>query len=166
MADGADNAVLSTTLSGLALRELGPGDAETFYKLVQNNRAHLTALGDFEQEVAAPVEKWTTEFATALAAGRRFGIFFEKRLIGRLDLVAVDPPKYSVGYWLAKDALGQGYATVALARLVALARDELGASDIFAGVTLGNVRSEALLERLGFERVAIFERYTRFHLPL
>lgn len=136
------------------------------YTLVQNNRAHLTALGDFEEEVAAPPEKWSSDFATASGSNRRFGICLKERLIGRMDLVAVDAPKYSVGYWLAEDAVGHGYATSALASLIALARDELGASDIFAGVTHGNGRSEALLGRLGFQRVARFEKYTRFHLPL
>lgn len=158
--------VIPTSIAGLALRELRPNDAETFYALVQKNRAHLTALGDFEQEVATPLEKWAEEFSADPGAGRRFGIFLSEQLVGRLDLIAVDPPKYSVGHWLAEDAVGHGYASAALARVVALARNELGASDIYAGVTHGNARSEAWLERLGFVRVAEFERYARFHLLL
>ena len=158
--------VIQTSIASLVLRELRPNDAEAFYALVQKNRAHLTALGDFEQEVAAPLEKWSAEFAADPGAGRRLGIFLSEQLVGRLDLIAVDPPRYSVGYWLAEDAIGHGYASAALARVVALARDELGASGIYAGVTHGNARSEALLERLGFVRVAEFERYARFHLPL
>jgi RimJ/RimL family protein N-acetyltransferase len=164
--DETHGAVHQTALPGLVLRELGTAYAEAFYALVQNNRAHLTAFGDFERETAAPLGKWIAEFATRPVEGRRFGIFLQERLIGRVDLVAVDPPKYSVGYWLAKEAVGRGYATAAIAALAALARDELGASDIYAGVTHGNIRSESLLERLGFVRVARFERYTRFHLPL
>ena len=35
--------VIPTSIAGLALRELRPNDAETFYALVQKNRAHLTA---------------------------------------------------------------------------------------------------------------------------
>ena len=158
--------LIQTSIAGLALGPLRRSDAETFYALVQKNRAHLTALGDFEQEVAVPLEKWVDEFSADLGAGCRLGIFLSGQLVGRTDLIAVDPPKYSVGYWLAEDAVGHGYASAALARVEALARDELGASDIYAGVTHGNARSEALLEGLGFARVAEFERYARFHLSL
>lgn len=160
------NAVLRTAVQDLVLKELGPIDAETFHTLLQNNRAHLTAHGDFEQEVAAPLEKWIAEFASATRADFRFGIFLAERLIGRLDIIPVDPPKYSIGYWLEEGATGRGYAGAAVARLVTLAREELNASDLYAGVTHGNVRSEALLGRLGFVPVASFERYKRFHLPL
>lgn len=155
--------MLPTALPDLFLGTLGPADAKAFYDLLQKNRAHLTALGDFLNEVSAPLEKWTAEFASDPAPGRRFGIFHEQRLIGRIDLIAVEPPKYGLGYWLDEQSTGQGYATAALSRLLMIARDEIRASDIYAGVTHGNVRSEALLERLGFRRATRFERYTRFH---
>ncbi|HLU57581.1 MAG TPA: hypothetical protein VKZ81_19165 [Pseudonocardia sp.] len=45
------------------------------------------------------------------------------------------------------------------------AEDVLGATDVYAGVGHGNVRSAALLARLGLTPVARFESYTRFHLP-
>ena len=164
--EASSKVALRTAVQDLVLKELEPADAEAFHALVQNNRAHLTSYGDFEQEVAAPLEKWSAEFASAPDADRRFGIFLARRLIGRVDIIAVDPPKYSIGYWLEEAAVGRGYAGAAVARLAILAREELGASDLYAGVTHGNVRSEALLSRLGFVPVADFERYKRFHLPL
>lgn len=161
-----DRGAIQTDVSGLTVRELGPGDAENFYALVQSNRAHLTAFGDFKDEVAAPLEKWMSEFATDPDAGKRLGIFLHRTLIGRVDLIAVAPPRYSLGYWLAKGATGRGYAKAALQSVTTVARCELGATDIYAGVTHGNVRSEALLKRLGFSHVASFEHYNRFHLSL
>jgi RimJ/RimL family protein N-acetyltransferase len=155
--------MLATALPDLVLNELGPADVQVFYDLLQQNRSHLTAHGDFMNEVAAPLEKWIGEFAANPAPSRRLGIFLKRQLIGRIDLIAVEPPKYSVGYWLAEQNTGHGFASAALVRLLALARDDLGATDVYAGVTHGNMRSEALLERLGFVRVVRFERYTRFH---
>lgn len=77
-----------------------------------------------------------------------------------------DPPKYGLGYWLAKEATGQGYASAALRALIGHARIDLYATDIYAGVTRGNAKSEALLERLGFLPVLDFDSYRRFHLNL
>jgi RimJ/RimL family protein N-acetyltransferase len=96
----------------------------------------------------------------------RFGIRLEGELIGRIDLVPVDPPRYAIGYWLGRNATGKGYATAAAAALIGFAREQLAATDIFAGVTKGNAKSVAVLERLGFQAVAEFESYIRYHLPL
>jgi RimJ/RimL family protein N-acetyltransferase len=71
-----------------------------------------------------------------------------------------------LGYWLAKEAAGQGYASAALRALIGHARIDLHATDIYAGVTRGNAKSEALLERLGFLPVLDFDSYRRFHLGL
>ena len=100
------------------------------------------------------------------SANLRFGIVLSGTLIGRIDLIAADPPKYGLGYWLAKNATGQGYASAALRALISHAGTELHATDIYAGVTRGNARSEALLERLGFLPVLDFDSYRRFHLGL
>jgi len=42
----------------------------------------------------------------------------------------------------------------------------LGATDVFAGVRHGNVRSVAVLRRAGFVESVHFDHYTRFRLPL
>ncbi|MFJ8588956.1 GNAT family N-acetyltransferase [Streptomyces sp. NPDC093595] len=67
---------------------------------------------------------------------------------------------------LCRCAAVPGYATAACTALHGHAARELGATDLFAGVTHGNDRSVALLSRLGFEPVADFEDYTRFRLRL
>jgi len=84
----------------------------------------------------------------------RFGIWLGQHLIGRIDLVHVAPPRYSLGYWRSYEAPGHGYATAACAALIDYARAQRGATDIFAGVTHGNDRSVALLQRLSFQPVA------------
>jgi ribosomal-protein-serine acetyltransferase len=88
--------------------------------------------------------------------------FLRGSLIGRADLVPVDPPRYGLGYWLGEEATGHGYATAAVRALLDHARS-LGATDVLAGVTHGNDRSVALLRRLGFARVAEFDAYDRYH---
>lgn len=156
--------MLQTAAPNLTLRALSPGHADLLHALVQANRVHLTAHGDYARLVAATVEILATEL------GDRkqwcYGIFLEDELIGRADLIPVDPPRYGLGYWLAKSATGHGYAKHALTALLELAANELQASEIYAGVTHGNIRSERLLQRLGFAQVATFDTYSRFRLEL
>jgi len=61
------------------------------------------------------------------------------------------------GYWVARDARGQGVATGALASLVEWGRRELRLVEVRLQVLVGNVASQRVAERAGFE-VAGIER--------
>ena len=159
-------AVLATSLAELTLRRLREEDARALHDLVQENRPHLTAYGDYAELVSNSIEQLSAELANTATGNWRFGMCLAGKLIGTADLIPVDPPRYGLGYWLAKDATRNGYATVAVQRLLTFARDDLRASDVYAGVTHGNHPSQALLGRLGFVPVAMFERYTRYHRAL
>ena len=156
--------MLVTSIPGLALRKAAADDAAALFALVQQNRTHLTAFGDYAELVAMS----PADIEADLSAGKTlaFCILHEQAIIGRADLIAVDPPRYGIGYWLASGATGKGFATAAVAALAQEARDALGASDLYAGVTHGNAKSVAVLERAGFRHVTDFERYARFHLAL
>lgn len=150
----------------LVLNELHPSHARDLYDLLQKNRDHLTVHGDYAEQIAASCADLAAELADNAHSGLRFGIFLAHKLIGRIDLVPVDPPRYSLGYWLDQSETGKGYATAAVRALAHYARDRLKATDLYAGVTYGNERSVTLLMRTGFVRVADFEKYTRYHLVL
>ncbi|MBA2444086.1 MAG: GNAT family N-acetyltransferase [Nocardioidaceae bacterium] len=59
-----------------------------------------------------------------------------------------------------------GLATCAGRAPLALARDELGAADILAGVTLGNQPSIRVLRRLSPAPTKEFPSITRYHLAM
>jgi len=158
--------VLATADDSLELREFGPADVAEYHALVQRNAAHLTRLGDYRDEVASSTTDVAYRFAERTEVPVRFGVYLQQRLVGRVDLVPVEPPRYGLGYWLSEDVTGRGHATAAVAALLRYAGEELGATDVFAGVTRGNVRSEAVLQRLGFRVVANFDSYRRFHHSL
>jgi RimJ/RimL family protein N-acetyltransferase len=158
--------VLQTALTRLVLCQLQPEHAESYFALVQHNRQHLTHFGDFADEVAAPLKHWIDEFSTEQGSSVRLGLLLEGELIGRLDLIGVDPPKFGLGYWLDRYHIGCGYASAALAALITHAQGAHLATDLFAGVTHGNERSEALLIRHGFRQVERFDTYSRFHRAL
>lgn len=158
--------VLTTSLPGLELVALDARHAEPLFLLLKDNHSHLTAHGDYSDQVSATFEEVLAELHGSTPGGGRFGIMMHNQLIGRIDLVPIAPPKYGTGYWLAQSSTGKGYATAALRAVVHFATVDLGATDIFAGVTHGNSRSAAVMERSGFSPVERFDRYTRYHLPL
>ncbi|MET8567593.1 GNAT family protein [Streptomyces sp. NPDC004783] len=157
---------IRTHVPGLVLRELTLEDADAYYALLDRNREHLSRLGNYREESGA-TPAWVREHLSEdPGLSHRYGIRLNGELIGRVDLIAVAPPRYGTGYWLCESHVGAGHATAACAALYVYAARELGATDIFAGVTHGNAKSVALLERLGFGPVAEFEDYTRFRLSL
>ena len=155
--------VLTTSLPDVKLRELTPLDAPKLFELVQANKAHLTSHGDYAEQVAARAEDIATELSLEPRHHRRFGVFAENELVGRVDLLGIEPPRYGLGYWLAESHSGRGIATAAVRRVVDFAFAQCRATDIFAGVTHDNARSIQLLQRLEFRAIERFETYTRFH---
>jgi RimJ/RimL family protein N-acetyltransferase len=85
-------------------------------------------------------------------------------LIGRVDFGPVAPPHYSIEYWIDAAQTGRGYVTIACRAVLRHAADVLNATAVFGGVTHGNAKSVAVLERLGFARVAESDSYTRFRV--
>jgi ribosomal-protein-serine acetyltransferase len=166
MARADGHAEIGTDLPELILRPLSREDAADYYELIDRNRDHLTAFGDYEEMRDATLTSVADDLAHGVANGDlAFGVWLGGDLIGRVDLVPRDAENHVLGYWLDSHHTGRGYATAACASLVALARS-LGATDVWAGVTHGNVPSERVLKRLEFERVADIGRYTRFHRSL
>jgi RimJ/RimL family protein N-acetyltransferase len=154
---------LPTSIAGLELRELTVDDADRYYELLQANRPHLTQFGDYDEEVNQTLDEVHEYFVCPTDENYRYGIWASEELVGRVDLSPVDPPQFLIGFWLARNATGLGYATAACRAIIQYGRDELEASDIYGGVTHGNHKCAAVLKRLGFAEVAAFEDHTRFH---
>lgn len=66
-----------------------------------------------------------------------------------------------LGYSLAPDAVGRGYMTEAVERIVRIAFEDLALHRVEANVIPRNVRSIAVLERAGFSREGVSPRYLR-----
>lgn len=137
-------------------------DAVPLVSIYRQNADHLTRFGDYEEQVRASEDEVREELSL-VDPKLCYKIVVGGRLAGRAELVAVDPPKYGLGYLLDKSECGRGVATEAVRALVNYAFESLCATDVFAGVTHGNEPSVALLRRLGFERVEQFEHYDRYH---
>ncbi|MEV2199426.1 GNAT family N-acetyltransferase [Streptomyces fradiae] len=157
---------LRAGVSTLTLCLLTAEQADEYYALIDRNREHLTQYGDYQALAASDYETAHAELLNDPSPSLRCGVLLHSALIGRVDLVAVNPPKYGLGYWLDREATGHGYATAACRALIEYGANVLGATDVFAGVTHGNGKSGAVLTRLGFQVAEVFGTYTRYHRAL
>lgn len=157
---------LATASPQLWLRRLLSADAQDLHQLMMRNRAHLTAHGDYLDQTQSSVSDLKAELTWCAERNWRFGIYYQHELIGRVDLLGIEPPRYGVGYWLSEAHTGNGFAKQAVGAVIDFAAATCGASDLFAGVSHGNTPSIALLSRLGFQPVARFDTYIRYHLAI
>jgi RimJ/RimL family protein N-acetyltransferase len=152
------------TVHGVELRPLAASDAAEYCLLVRRNASHLGQ--DYVLDINADEAEHAEAFARNPDPPVMFAIIADGNLIGRIDLVPVDPPRFGLGYWVSQDHTRNGIATAAVGAAVTYARRTLAASDVYAGVSHGNTTSEGVLERNGFTWVASFDTYVRFHRGL
>jgi RimJ/RimL family protein N-acetyltransferase len=153
-------------MPNLRLVALAPEDTDAYYDLVDRNRGHLTQHGDWTDLGEATSESVQADLAHLDWLSTFIGNWLDEQLIGRVDLNPRTQRNFVLAYWLGGELTGKGYATAACQALIAYGKAELGATNIWAGVTKGNAKSEAVLARLGFQAVVDQGTYTRFRLSL
>jgi ribosomal-protein-serine acetyltransferase len=140
---------------GCQLRLLEESDADELYALIVAHRAHLSrwmpwAAGQNLAGTSAFIAHTRSRLADK--TGFTFAIVCDGALAGVIGLEPVDRAHRtaSIGYWLGEDYQGRGVMTRAVTALVEHAVDveELNRIEIRAAV--GNARSRAIPERLGF----------------
>lgn len=141
---------------GAHLRSLAASDAPEMFALLEANRAHLDRWLRWSPTLTSleDVTRFIALFAAQEADGNGFhlGLFEGGALVGGVVCWSIHPSRRAseVGYWLGAPQLGKGLATRATAAVV----DHLFAAcevhRIEMLVALGNTRSRAIPERLGF----------------
>ena len=152
---------IALNADGVTLRSLLPQDAPAYRALLLRNAEYLGP--DYADDIAASEAEHAARLASNPDPPLMFGIIADGPLIGRIDLVAVDPRRFGLGYWVSEERTGEGIASAAVAAIVEYAHGWLGATDVYAGVSHGNTASERVLHHNGFERVRRFDAYDRFH---
>ncbi|UIO99704.1 GNAT family N-acetyltransferase [Halobaculum sp. CBA1158] len=134
----------------VALRTVESEDEPFLHE--HRNRASLRdPLGEFEPLTAEDVAEYREEVVRG-DDGLTLAICVDGDPVGLCFLFDEDARRgvAEVGYWLAPDAKGNGYATAAAGLLCDHAFDERGHHRLTARVYEGNDASTAVLERLGF----------------
>jgi RimJ/RimL family protein N-acetyltransferase len=146
------------TTSRLILRPWRETDREPYVAMMADPEVGYWLGGTRAREVAlADIERWD-----AVIARDGFGFFaLERKADGAflgaaalLVLPADRPPGpcHELGWRLAREAWGFGYATEAARALLDEGFERLNLSEILAFTATSNLRSRAVMERLGMRR--------------
>jgi len=139
----------------LELRLLEERHAQALFEVIDRDREDLRTWlpwvdgSQSAEDTAGFIRSVRQEFA----AGHDLtgGIWHHGHPVGTIGL-RLNPPDRAaeIGYWLARDARGQGIMTRATRALITYAFDELGLHRIVVRCAPGNRASCAIPERLGF----------------
>jgi ribosomal-protein-alanine N-acetyltransferase len=153
----------------VVLRELTKDDAAEIARAYLRNREHL-APWDPERPEEFYTEEWHKErlWTQVLdnSTGRALHTVLESggEIVGRLNLTDIVRGAFEsghVGYWLDARFTGRGLMTGAIEALVDHSRDVLGLHRLQAATLPHNEASQAVLTRVGFERIGFAPSYLR-----
>jgi len=139
-------------------------DAETLFRLVDQNRPHLRKWLPW-LDSSTSVER-TREFIqgtlmrSEAAAGFVCAIHFRESMVGVVGHNSIEQANRisHVGYWLSESHTGRGIMTCAVRALIEHAFSELYLNRIDIRVAVGNHRSQAIPDRLSFSQEGVIRQ--------
>jgi ribosomal-protein-serine acetyltransferase len=135
------------------LRRLTMDDAEEIFARVAANRDRLETWMPWAS-LTTSVDDQRAWLASVLADEENFegiGLFVDGRYVGGIGLTLGSFRIWAeIGYWIDAGHEGKGLITRACAALIDLAFHELGVHRVMIRAGVGNARSRAIPERLGF----------------
>jgi len=141
----------------LVLRTLKLSDAERYANLVSDwDIAKMTGSLPYPMPVLSAEIK-----IEMLLSRRRRGLAFPyaitkdgKDLLGVMDIFkSTEARDFELGYWVARECWGKGYAVESAKAVMTEAQTSLGANKFVAGVFADNPASMSVLHKLGFRKV-------------
>ncbi|MDQ6754125.1 MAG: GNAT family N-acetyltransferase [Actinomycetota bacterium] len=151
-------------------RLLVPNDSAVLAELLRGNRAFLAPWQPRRGEEYFSDEGQREAVRKALEqydAGSSMPLVIldkEERVVGTVTIQSIIRGFFqscSVGYWLAESAQGRGLATTALREATRIAFHELRLHRVQAETLPHNVRSQRVLDRLGFVNYGIAPAYLK-----
>jgi len=135
--------------------------AKQLYQAVNNDRQHLA---EFLPWVGSM--KSVSDFTNYIKNCRllyeqkkevSFVILLHDVVVGRIGLhhLYLDNKTAAIGYWLTKDAQGQGIVINSCKKLIALGFTEIGLHRLEIKAATTNLRSQAIPEKLSFKKEGV-----------
>ena len=164
--------IIATDNPEVSLRLLAEADAEVLFKLVDQNRSYLHQWLPW-LDASTRVEH-TREFIKGTvkrfeeSAGFVCAINYQGSIVGVVGHNSIDKDNRISypGYWLSETHTGKGIMTCAVRSLIEHAFSELDLNRIDIRVAVGNNKSQAIPDRLGFRKEGVIRQaehlYERF----
>ena len=131
-----------------------------------NNRVFASLVGDWDiakwlSDVPFPyTEKHAEKFIKRSSPDDlRFSVFYDEILVGGVGVSFEENNQLDLGYWIAKDYWGNGFATEASKGLIDYVKNETEFKAITACYVKGNKTSAKVLKKLGFIEIGECEEY-------
>ena len=131
-----------------------------------NKRLFASLVGDWDiakwlSDVPYPyTQKHTEKFIKRSSPDDlRFSVFYDEILVGGVGVSFEDNNELDLGYWIAKDYWGYGFATEACIGLIEYIKNETDFETITACYVKGNKASANVLKKLGFIEIGECEEY-------
>jgi ribosomal-protein-serine acetyltransferase len=151
---------IKTEIPSLILRLLKEEDAEELSLRVDQNRDHLRQWMPWLDETdTLNFIRRSLESATA-GTQYSYAILLGGELVGVLSFDNLEKMNRcaTMGYWLAKSKMGNGYMTAAVKALVSAGFQQLELNRIQARVATGNYPSQAVCDRLGLKKEGVLRQ--------
>ena len=149
----------------LQLRPLELGDADALFQFASDPEVSKMMSWDphrDRQETIAFLERMIAARSEGTSVG--WAIVHDGAVAGvisvegiRWDFRAWRMDKAEIGYWLGRPHWGQGLMSEAAAAVLKWSFETLGLHKVTIGCVEGNEASRAIIEKLGFRFLAIFE---------
>ena len=152
--------ILKFKTSRLTLRPLSTSDLQTTHNYATDLDVtkYMIYLPNHSEEETLGFLQWCEEeWSKEQPSDYEFAICLEGRHIGAISLSHVENSRYELGWILAKECQGKGYATEAAQELVKFAKS-LEAKKLIAHCDTRNIASRRVMEKLGMQLVLEQER--------
>ena len=152
----------------LRLERVNLSMAETIFMAIDRDRNYLKTWLPFVEftEQVSDTERFLQNviFETKNNTNETFSIWYKEEFAGLLGLNLIDHlnKKAEIGYWLAEKMQGKGIITNSTERLIHYAFQKLSINRVQIKVAVGNEKSAAIPQRLGFKLEGI-ERNGELH---
>lgn len=146
----------------LWLRPLTLEDVDTIYAWSQDDEFCLSngwSLGLSHQKIKV---WWIALLKTPTSVMVRQGIMHGGQLVGFVELSHINPILQTASFGIAigaRDLWGQGLGTQAGRLMIQQGFQEMGLRQIHAEVHMPNVRSLALMKKLGFRKTGVLKEH-------
>ncbi|MDB4947264.1 MAG: Ribosomal-protein-S5p-alanine acetyltransferase [Labilithrix sp.] len=156
----------------LVLRPPRPADVAEIRRLLRTNHAHLkpwnpapppgedpTSITEVSKTVLRQRRDWKQGWSFVFMVAERSR---PERFVGKIALNGVMRGAMHgayLGYWMAEDSQGRGLVTEAIASVMDFAFGAAALHRVQAAIMPRNVKSLRVIEKLGFRREGLAERY-------